>query len=247
MKAVIIAAGESRRLRPLTDDRPKCTLEINGKPIIQHQLDALRGAGIREISIIKGHMAEKRDAPGTKTYLNEDYRNNNVLVSLFHAKPEFDDELIVSYSDIVYEPWIVEGLVAAEGEFSLVADLAWEAAYEGRTEHPVEQAEKIESRDGIVRRIGKHLKPEDADSEFIGMCKIRRAGLEILTKTFHEVEQRGLDEPFQHAPSLRKAYLTDMFQELVDRGHELRVFPIRGGWVEIDTYQDFERAGGTHG
>ncbi len=244
MKGIIVAAGPGSRLAPLTLERPKCTLRVRGKAIIEYQIRALRAAGIEEIAIVKGHRAEKLHVPGTRSYLNPDYLNNNILHSLFYAESEFDDDLVVSYSDIVYEPEVAQGLVRNDGPFCVVADFDWRSGYVGRLDHPVEEAENIVSENGCVVRIGKHLSPAESDSEFIGLCKIERAGLEVLVRTFHEIEAQGLDRPFQQAATFRKAYLTDMFQELIDSGQVVRTFPIRGGWAEIDTLEDYRNAGG---
>ena len=59
MRVIIIAAGKGSRLNPLTDDKPKCMLELNGKSLLQYQIDALRGAGIDRIAVIRGYKKEK--------------------------------------------------------------------------------------------------------------------------------------------------------------------------------------------
>ena len=58
MRAIIIAAGMGIRLNPLTNDKPKCMLEIKGKTILQHQLDVFHANGITDISVIKGYKKE---------------------------------------------------------------------------------------------------------------------------------------------------------------------------------------------
>ncbi|MBK1652709.1 sugar phosphate nucleotidyltransferase [Halorhodospira halochloris] len=58
MRAIILAAGQGTRLRPLTDDRPKCMVELEGKPLLEHQLEVLRGAGIEDIHVVGGYRAE---------------------------------------------------------------------------------------------------------------------------------------------------------------------------------------------
>ena len=102
MKAIIIAAGLGIRLNPLTNGKPKCMLEIKGKTILQHQLDALHANGIADISVIKGYKKEAISYPCLRYYINDNYRNNNTLNSLFYAEEEMDDEFIVCYSDILF-------------------------------------------------------------------------------------------------------------------------------------------------
>ena len=110
MKAIIIAAGPGSRLKDKTSDRPKCMLEFNGRPLLEHQMEALRKAGVAEISVIKGYRKEKINYPELKYYINDDYLNNNILHSLFHAEDEMDGEFIAVYSDILYDSSIVSRL-----------------------------------------------------------------------------------------------------------------------------------------
>ena len=72
MKAIIIAAGMGKRLEHMTTDIPKCLVAVNGKSMLQHQIDAYRANGIHDIHVIKGYMQEKSDLPGLAYYLNEE-------------------------------------------------------------------------------------------------------------------------------------------------------------------------------
>lgn len=244
MKAIIVAAGRGSRLAQLTADRPKCLLKLRGRTLIDRQLDTFREMGIDDISIVTGYRADLLQLPGVKTYLNSDWASNNILLSLMHAADELNDDVIVSYSDIVYEPSVVAELLAASGDVLAVCDVDWRGVYEGRVEHPIAQAEKAVIRDGLVRKIGKHLDESEADGEFIGLVRFSRAGAETMRSTFAEISAQYSGGPFQAARTLEQTYLTDMLQELIDRGHEVRAVPIRGGWREIDTIEDFRKAGG---
>ena len=141
VKAIIVAAGRGSRLQHLTRDRPKCTLELDGRSLVDRQLDIFRAVGIEDITIVTGYHAEMLQKPGVRTRHNDDYPNNNVLLSLMYAKDDLDDDVIVTYSDIVYEPAIVDRLLAAEGDILAVCDSDWERVYVGRVDHPTEQGE----------------------------------------------------------------------------------------------------------
>lgn len=244
MRAIILAAGRGSRLRHLTDERPKCTLEIGGRSLLDRQLDAFRAAGITDIVIVTGYRAELLERPAVRTSHNDDWANNNILLSLMYAEEHLDGEVVVSYSDILYEPPVLDGLLTAEGDILAVCDTAWRAVYVGRTEHPLEQAEKAILKGGRIARIGKHLSADDADAEFIGMVRLSAAGTSAFRAAYHEVAGAHAGRPFQAAQRFETAYLTDMLQELIDRGHEVRPVLIEGGWREIDTIEDFRNAGG---
>lgn len=246
MKAIIIAAGRGQRLRPFTDDLPKCKLPIQGKPLIEHQLAHFADAGIRDVVVVTGYKAEKLQYPGTRRYFNDQFAHNNILFSLMYAAAEFNDELIISYSDILYSADTVKCLAHSHGDFVVVSDKDWTRSYIGRTLHPVEEAEKMEIREERVVKIGKHLRPE-AEAEFIGLFKLSKKGAGIFRNVFFEIAEKFKAKPFQQSAQVEKAYVTDLFQELIDRGHEIKPLYISGGWHEFDTMEDFTRAGGVHG
>jgi|GEM_PF-36996 methylphosphonate synthase len=242
MKAIIIAAGLGSRLQHLTDDLPKCMLPIAGRTILQRQLDVYRNLGIDEISIIRGYQAEKISCPGINYFFNDDFRNNNILASLFYAEEMLSGDVIVSYSDILFEQSVVESLIATDGDICAVVDRDWQASYVGRQDHPLDEAEKVSAEAGCITQMGKHLGVDVASGEFIGMAMFRAAGTERLKQVYHEKLQGGTEQPFQHASAFRVAYLTDILQELIDQGDVISPTWIDGGWREIDTIEDYRRA-----
>ncbi|OGZ18336.1 MAG: hypothetical protein A2Z68_00350 [Candidatus Nealsonbacteria bacterium RBG_13_38_11] len=241
MKAIILAAGMGSRLRPLTNDKPKCLLEINGRTILDRQLEALREYSVKDISIIRGYKAEMLNFSGIKYYENTNYLNNNILNSLFYAEKEMDGEFIVSYSDIIYNRVVVEELLKSDKDIALVVDEEWRGYYQGRTEHPIEEAENVIIQNGKIVQIGKHVTANEAHGEFIGLAKFGKMGGEIFKKEFQRVKKEYWGKPFQKAQTFERAYLTDMFQELIDRGVELYSVKIKKNWWEIDTNQDLRK------
>src|SRR3989344_8515502 len=136
MKAIIIAAGMSKRLRPYTDNFPKCLLKINGKSILSHTLEVLKNNFINNISLIRGHAKDKLNIGGLKYYENPDYRNNNILHSLIYAREEIDntnEDIVVSYSDIIYDDQVLKDLINSKSPISVVVDTEWQDYYNGRT------------------------------------------------------------------------------------------------------------------
>ena len=243
MKAIIVAAGPSSRLNPLTNEIPKCLLEVGGKTILERALEALRENGIEKIAVVRGFCSHLIDYPNVTYYENPNYRENNILRSLFYAEGEMNDDLIFSYSDIVYTSEIVAKLMECESEIALTVDVNWLQHYNGRDLHPISEAELVKVANGKVVKIGKGVvSPGEAHGEFIGLAKFSKSGAEVMKAAYHRVAAKRPAAPFQHAAYLEKAYLTDMIQELVDNGSLVQSIDIEGGWLEIDTPQDLERA-----
>jgi L-glutamine-phosphate cytidylyltransferase len=247
MKAIIIAAGIGARLKPFTDDQPKCMLELGGKPLIEHQTDILRSLGISDISIIKGYRQEKIDFSDSNFnyYLNENYRKNNILESLFCAEPEIRGEVVILYSDIIFKMEVVKKLLESKEKISIVVDVNWKTNYVDRRDHPIEEAESVIFDDkGCVRKIGKILDVDKSlvSGEFIGMLKLCGEGADTLKRFYHESRKKYQGGPFQKAVTFSQAYLTDIIQELVDNSVEVSCVKICNGWKEIDTVEDYKNA-----
>lgn len=244
MKAIIIAAGKGSRLRSYTEDLPKCMLSIEGKSLLQRQVEALSANGISDISVVKGYKKEKIKYSNLKYYINDNYEQNNILNSLFYAEQEIDGPVIICYSDILYEKEVVSRLLKTNYDISIVVDIDWRGHYEGRKEHPVEEAESvILDADNKVVEIGKiFTQKHDVHGEFIGMMKCTKRGSEIFKRHFDRAKQLFWDKPFQRAPVFEKAYLTDMIQDMIDMGVHIHATIIERGWKEIDTAEDYEKA-----
>jgi choline kinase len=247
MKAIIIAAGMGSRLEHHTTERPKCMVNVGGKSILDHQLHAFRSNDVHDFHVIRGYLANRLMLPfetneNVNYYLNSDYQNNNILFSLMCAKEALSGPLLTTYSDIVYTPEVVQAAIESPHDIALVIDRRWADAYEGRHDHPVEQAELAECDGENVLRVGKQVGPENAIGEFIGLAKFSEAGAKLLVDTWNDVRAKvGDDEPFHAAKLFRKAYLTDIFLEIIARGHKVGAVFIDGGWREIDTVEDLAR------
>ena len=243
MKAIIIAAGLGMRLSPLTDSKPKCLLPIGGKTILQRALETLKECGLDDVAIVRGYKKEMIAYPNARYYHNDNYRNNNILASLFYAEDEMEGGFVSSYSDILHGQEVVEKLLASRADISVVVDTKWKEAYKGRTEHPITEAEKVLVEGDRIIKIGKApISADEAYGEFIGLAKFSAKGAKILKANYHRAKKEFAGKPFQHeARIFEKAYLTDMLQELIDRGYTVKSVDIEGGWWEIDTIQDYRK------
>jgi len=217
-------------------------VEVAGRPILHHQIEALKASGINDIVVIGGYKRQAIQAPGIRVVANHEFMTNNILMSLFAAGTELYGDCVVSYGDIVYSPRIVSALCDSFFPSALVVDAAWARTYDGRTDHPVEQAELAEvATNGLVVRVGKDIGPDNAWGEFIGLAKFDSATIGRFWSIYLDQLAQGDDRPFIHAPTLRKAYLTDLLNQSIVEGEHIGIVPIEGGWREIDTVQDYER------
>jgi len=123
-----------------------------------------------------------------------------------------------------------------------VVDTDWEGHYHQRHQHPVSEAELVRVEGDRIAQIGRNILPSDeVYGEFIGLAKFSKKGAEILKANYDRADDYYKARAFHRAPSLDKAYFTDMIQELIDQGYPVSHVDIRGGWAEIDTLEDFNR------
>ncbi len=243
-KALVIAAGLGSRLKKHTENLPKCMLDFGGKTLLQRQLDSYKKNGIKDISLIRGYKKEKINYKGIKYFENKDYKNNNILNSIFYAEKVISGNIIISYSDILFDSSVVERTLNSNHDISVVVDIDWRGYYVGRKDHPISEAENvIFNSNNEVEKIGKiNTGNEEVHGEFIGMIKLSNRGTEIFKEHFHRLKKLYWNKPFQRAKVFQKAYLTDFIQELVDIGIKVHCVIIESGWKEIDTVEDYKKA-----
>ncbi|MGH7128046.1 MAG: NTP transferase domain-containing protein [Planctomycetaceae bacterium] len=244
MRAIIIGAGRGARLMPTTADSPKCFAEVDGRRILDWTLHAFRENGIDDLNFIGGYRIDKvREAyPQLRFRHNAEWENNNILASLFYAEDLMDGPFICCYSDILFTPEIVRGLAAAADDIALSVDTSWLARYEHRSQHPTDDAEKATVSGGAVTRIHRNIPEADAHGEYTGVAKFSARGAARLREHFHRCRREYSGRPFREAKTFEKAYLIHLFQEMIESGERLGHVDTPGGYIEIDTQEDFDYA-----
>lgn len=250
--AVILAAGFEPELMPLTHDRPKGMLEVHGRSILEHQLRALREAGIQDIVIVRGHQKYAIDFPGVRYYDNERFRDTGELQSLLCARESLGGPFLFLYSDILFDRAILPRLLRSTADISLVVDRALcdQPAAEGAARPADLVSLETRSAPGYrfmpaengtrIRRVARQMDRGDADGEFIGMALFSAVGSAALRAVCDVLATRS--GPFHEAPSVSRAGFTDLIQEMIDHGHDVRAIDIYKGWMDVNTFDDYQRA-----
>ena len=243
MKVIIIAAGTGARLGKEVSKLPKALLEVNGQTILSRQISILKKIGIEEVVVITGPYAEKFP-PIDVNYVNDAKHNeHDVLGSLLVAKDYIQGDIVITYSDILFDENVLRQIIQQECDIGIAIDMDWKQAYEGRTLHPLTEAENVLLDDNKnVLKIQKNIKSNtDMVGEFLGLIKLSSHGAKILTDKF-EYLLANHTGTFHNAASLKKAYFTDFIQELVNSKIVVTPIFISGKWCEVDTNQDLKRA-----
>ena len=240
MKAIILAAGQGNRLKPLTKDNPKCMVRLFGKRIIDFQIEVFRKLGIEEIIVITGFKANSVNIPNVKIYHNENFDTTNMVSTLFCAKKELDGEVIVSYGDIVFEISILKELLISKDDFSIVVDKKWKNYWSMRFKDPINDVESLRlDRDEQILDIGKKVTSLDViQGQYIGLMKFSNLGTEIIKEVYEELKDGK--NPLNPKMPFKDAYMTDFLQYLINKGNKLKAILTNNRWLEVDTINDYK-------
>ena len=244
MRAIIIGAGRGRRLMPTTENAPKCFAEIRGKRILDWTVEALAAGGATEFCFIGGYRmdAVEREYPQFTFRRNDDWENNNILVSLMCAADLMDRPFLTTYSDILFTSEVVRKLVDSPADIALGIDTDWREHYRPRTQHPPHDAEKVITANGAVQRVQRTIPYEQATGEFIGVAKFSARGGVLLREHYERRRREFWGRPYREAASFEKAYLIHLFQDMIEQGVRFGHADTHGRYREIDTQEDMDLA-----
>ena len=232
-KGLILAAGRGSRMNSLTENKPKCFVKLAGRRLFDWQLQSLRSGGIHDISVVTGFHGEKFKSNDYNTIENRDWNNSNMVVSLLRASAFIDRPTIVSYSDIVYHPAIVQDLQSKDHDITLVYDKSWLKLWDQRFSDPLQDAESFEiNKKGQIIEIGKKVQAlTDIQGQYIGLFKLTKNGIDLVYKTVEKYYKRKntLD-------------MTALFQLMIKENIKIFGMPIDAHWCEIDSPSDLELA-----
>jgi len=239
-RALILAAGQGTRLRPFTDDRPKCLVEYADRPLLAWQLEALRRAGIEDITVVTGYRADQIERMGVATAHNPRFESTNMVATMACGARAFDglDDLVIAYSDIIYETAVVQALLASSAPLATVIDLDWKSLWDLRMEDPLEDAETLKlGAGGDIIELGKKPQSHDEiEGQYIGLIRVAADFAPDFLSSYEALDRDRLYD----GKDRDNMYMTSFLQHQIDTGHPVRAVPIHKGWLEFDTVEDLE-------
>ena len=233
MIGVILAAGMAKRLRPLTDKKPKCLLEVGGKTLLQRTVDAMISAGVKEFLVVTGYRENMirefltiRYPQSTINFIdNHDYEHNNNIFSLWLAMEKLHgNEVLLMDSDILCDPEAVRRVAR-----KTVPALAMQQHELGEEEMKI-----VVDAEGRITEISKTCSPVDAIGESVGIEKMTAEYTEAI---YQELRKMILDE------GLIDIFYERAFERLIPQGHTFEVVDTTDLFsYELDTPEDLEKA-----
>lgn len=226
MKSVILAAGRGTRLYPYTKYIPKCLLDIGGVTILEHQINSMRYCGINEIIIVVGFGFDKVDnflrsydglGIKIKTLYNPFYQTTNSLISLWIARTEMDDDIVITNGDDVFELEVLDRVLSYRDE-KICLPIKKKPFYE-------DEDMKVEVEDGRIVDISKTL-TNQVSAESVGIRVFRNSGVELL--------KRAIEEEMRHEGAETKWYVSAV-RRLIERGYKVKSIDVEDlFWMDVD-------------
>lgn len=222
MKAIILAAGESRRLHPLTRDLPKCLLPIRGETFLSRQLRLLKACGIVDIIAVTGYCHDEMAMRNGDISLlhNPLYDSTGSIASLHRCRQGLDEDFLVLNCDIVFTKQSLTSLLSSTASYCLLVD----------NKPCDEEATKVTTEGKFVRHIDMSKKDsfEEYFGEYTGIAQVKNEGIEVFRQCLEECFK---ENPHDHWPTV--------LERVIDKGYDVAFRLTEGPWIEVDTHEDY--------
>ncbi|NKB81523.1 MAG: phosphoenolpyruvate mutase [Nitrospirales bacterium] len=237
-RAIVLAASKGADLGSLTDEKPKAMLHVQGKPLLQRLADHFHAVDIHDIIVVGGYKAEAITLPDVTVVVNAEYAQTKELYSLSMALDYVDRDVVISYGDILFKNYILLRLLNEPGDIVVNVDSNLSRIHVAHRFTDFVRCSRRYDADYFeepvqLLEMSPSLLPDRADGEWIGLVKLSaeggkhvHAGLEVLRSR-------------KDFAALR---MNDLFEWLLQQGHEIRVVYSNGHWLDIDDLEILSEA-----
>ncbi len=240
-RAIILAASRGAQLGGITEDLPKCMLDIRGQPLLHRLVATFNQEKIRKITVVRGYKKDKVNLPSIDFLDNDRFADTGEAATLAVAEEHLNGECIVAYGDILFRHYVLDMLAQADGDITIVVDALWKE----RDPDPTSRVRDLvhcsrEFQPGYLKygpvklkSIGAGLDGDKINGEWIGLAKFSGNATGKIKEILSDLNASdGLDG----------ASMIDVLQRFMERGEEVRVLYITGHWLDVDNASDLEDA-----
>ncbi|MGB0632644.1 MAG: phosphoenolpyruvate mutase [Alphaproteobacteria bacterium] len=241
-RGIVLAATRGSALGPLTEDKPKCMIEIQGQPLLRRLTRSLRQSGVRDVAVVRGYAKDAVDLPNLTYIDNDAFETTGEAASLATAIDRLTGDTVIAYGDILFRRYILDALVETEGDIVLAVDGMWR-----------ERTDRSESSGRDLVRCTRPFTPsfieddpvlfegviadaadaDDCTGEWIGIARLSARGAGLVRAELEAMKADG---------SLDKADLATLFARLADGGNAPHVHYVAGHWLDVNDAFDLARA-----
>jgi len=241
-RGIVLAATRGSALGPLTEDKPKCMVEIQGQPLLRRLTRSLRQSGVRDVAVVRGYAKDAVDLPNLTYIDNDAFETTGEAASLATAIDRLTGDTVIAYGDILFRRYILDALVETEGDIVLAVDGMWR-----------ERTDRSENSGRDLVRCSRPFSPsfieddpvlfegivadandaDDCTGEWIGIARLSKKGAELVRKELEAMKSDG---------TLETADLATLFARLADAANAPHVHYVAGHWLDVNDAFDLARA-----
>ncbi len=226
VRAIILAAGQSSRLHPLTKNIPKCLLEVGNTTILDYNINILEEAGVNEIVLVvghHGHIIEERYGDKFECIFYPDYNKTNNLYTLNYVSKYLEGETIILFSDILVDLQTLKNCIYSDLDFCLIV----------HRKNILDGTMKVIIKNNSIQQVGSHVPSSNADGNFVGISKFSYRASKVLRDKINLICQAG---------NKIQEYYTIALNAALNDGELIGFCEVVTPWIEIDTIEDYELA-----
>lgn len=239
--SVVLAASRGVELGALTEDRPKCMVDVRGQPLLRRLVDTLHGGGIHDITVVRGYRKDMVNLPSIRTVDNDAFESTGELATLACAAERIDGEILLAYGDILFRQHILDQLRSTEGDIVLAVDALWRERDPNPTSRLRDlvtcsapfQVDYLDDAPKSLVQIGPDIAADRVSGEWIGLAFVRDSGAAAIRDGIEAMRQDG---------ALDRAGLPGLFARLISNGTDIRVSYVAGQWLDVDNAADLKAA-----
>ncbi len=233
-RALVLGAAKGN-FGKLVEDKPKCMLNLKGKPVLTWQMEGFNKQGIKNIGVVRGYKKDAVNIAGLHYFDNDEHATTGELASLYQARDFLKGDLVVAYGDVVFDQFILSNLLTQTSEITIAADAAFKLRNrEGKTPDLVQSSgapSPTGENECALVQVGTQVKPDQASGEWVGLLAMRASGAEKLVA--------ALDEMAKNEPEvLKKGGLVELLNRLAKKGTKVHVVHTYGHFRDLDEQAD---------
>ena len=241
--AVVIAASKGEQLQHLTKNKPKCMLDIHGKPLLERLTSTLKKDNIGKITVVSGYKSKaienELNLSNVNIIVNKEYNKNNELYSLYKAASEIKENCIICYGDIIFRKYILDALLSFENDIVIVVDALFKKKkkdYEKDLvicDRPFTGNYLLEKKPASLKCICLDEKKCKVDGQWIGLIKTNIKGSKIIKDELKILSKQK---------KFNSLTIPDLFNSLIKKKKKISVLYIAGQWLNVNDAFDLAEA-----
>ncbi len=241
-KAVILAASRGSDFGDMTEDKPKCMLEVRGQPLLRRLVDIFRAGGVRDVTVVRGHRKEAVNLPDISTVDNDLYERGGEVSSLACAIDSLQGPCYVAYGDILFRQYFIDLIEESDADITVVADAQWQARTSEAGDwvrdfvsctRPYSASYLVEDPAYLVS-AGEDVPEDQRHGEWTGLMRLSERGADTV---------QGEIEAIRNDGSMNGMDIPQLLTRLAEKGEKIAVVYVTGQWLDVDDYADLIKAG----